>query len=110
MRIGSMIYPALLVLLGGFLLVLDLFTHQNAWVELGAATTLVAGAIALLVQRSLIGRKAGLIIGSVCAVGAIILAIRNYRAVSDAAPARPTATVRHTNGLYSTFMHNATNT
>lgn len=82
MRIGSMIYPALLALLGGLLLVLDLFTRQSAWVELGAATTLVAGIIAHLVQLEVIGRKAGLIIGLACAAGAIILAIRNYRAVS----------------------------
>ena len=100
MRIGSMIYPALLAMLGGFLLVLDLFTRQNTWVELGAATTLVAGIIALLVQRDILGRKAGLIIGLACAAGALILAVRNYRAVSAGTAPRSSA-------RQGQFIHNA---
>jgi hypothetical protein len=110
MRIGSMIYPALLALLGGFMLLLDLFTQRNIWVELGAATTLMAGIIALLVQREIIGRKAGLIIGSVCAIGAIILAIRNYHAVSNGPAARSTESVGHRSGLLASLTHDPSHT
>lgn len=110
MRIGSMIYPALLALLGGFLLLLDLFTQPNIWVELGAGTTLMAGIIALLVHREIIGRKAGLIIGSACAIGAMILAIRNYHAVSNGPSARSSETVGHTRDLLASLTVGPSNT
>lgn len=81
--IGGYVFPVLLVLLGGIVLVLALIDGQNAWVKLGAFLTLLTGVIALLLQIGALSRKAGLAIGVLCLVASVFLAFRNYRSVAE---------------------------
>lgn len=83
MRIGGYVFPGLLILLGGAVLILGLIDGQNTWVLLGAFLTLLTGVIAVLLQMGIIHRKAGIAIGLLCAAAAIFLAFRNYRSVAE---------------------------
>lgn len=82
-NIGSLIFPVLLVLLGGVLLILGAKDGQNKWVLLGAGLALVAGVVALLIQLGKLSPGAGRIIGIVFAVLAVFLVWRNYRSVQE---------------------------
>ena len=81
--ITSFLFPVLLIILGGALLVVGALQGQNTWVMLGAALALIAGLVALLMQLGILGRKAGLALGVVFAVGAVFLAYRNYRSIAE---------------------------
>lgn len=81
--IGGYIFPVLLIILGGTLLLMALMSGQNTWVKLGAFLTLATGIIALLLQSGLLNRKASLAIGVLCLVGSVFLAFRNYRSVAE---------------------------
>lgn len=81
--IGGYVFPVLLVILGGLLLVMAVIDGQNAWVKLGAFLTLLTGVMALLLQSGMLNRRASLAIGLVCAAAAVFLAFRNYRSVAE---------------------------
>lgn len=81
--IGGYVFPVLLIILGGIVLILALIDGQNAWVKLGAFLTLLTGAVALLLQLGMLSRKAGLAIGVLCLVASVFLAFRNYRSVAE---------------------------
>ncbi|MBK8498103.1 MAG: hypothetical protein IPL52_04620 [Flavobacteriales bacterium] len=81
--LSSYVFPIALILVGGIVLVLGLMDGQNGWVILGAFLTLLTGAIALLLQMEVLGRKVGLIAGIACALVAVFLAYRNYRSVAE---------------------------
>lgn len=81
--IGGYIFPVLLIILGGALLLMALMSGQNTWVKLGSFLTLATGIIALLLQSGLLNRKASLAIGVLCLVGSVFLAFRNYRSVAE---------------------------
>lgn len=81
--IGGYVFPVLLIILGGIVLVLALIDGQNAWVKLGAFLTLLTGLIALLLQIGMLSRKAGFAIGVLCLVASLFLAFRNYRSVAE---------------------------
>jgi hypothetical protein len=82
-NIGSLIFPVILILLGGALLVAGAKDGQNTWVLLGAGLAMVAGVVALLMQLGIMGRKGGAMVGIVFAVLAVLLAYRNYRSVAE---------------------------
>lgn len=81
--IGGYVFPVLLIILGGGVLLFALISGQNTWVNLGAFLTLLTGLIALLLQMGMITRKAGLAIGVLCLVASLFLAFRNYRSVAE---------------------------
>lgn len=82
-NLASYIFPVLLIIVGGALLIVGAMQGQNSWVLLGAGLALLAGIVSLLLQMGLIGRQAGMIIGIVFAAIAIGLAYRNYRSVQE---------------------------
>lgn len=81
--IGGYVFPVLLIILGGLLLVMAMIDGQNAWVKLGAFLTLLTGILALLLQMGALSRSAGVAVGLVCAAAALFLAFRNYRSVAE---------------------------
>ncbi|MBK6341125.1 MAG: hypothetical protein IPF41_00690 [Flavobacteriales bacterium] len=81
--IGGYIFPVLLIILGGIVFILAVMDGQNVWVKLGAFLTLLTGAMALLLQMSILSRKAGVAVGLLCAAAALFLAFRNYRSVAS---------------------------
>jgi len=81
--ISSYIFPVLLIVIGGGLLIVGGMQGQNAWVMLGAGLALFAGLIALLLQMGIISRSAGVMIGIACALLAVFLTYRNYRSVAE---------------------------
>lgn len=81
--IASYIFPVFLVLLGGTLLVYGAIDGQNSWVLLGSFLALLTGAIALLLQMGVLGTKAGMAIGILCAALAVFLTYRNYRSIAE---------------------------
>lgn len=83
MKTSSYIFPSVLIILGGGLLVLGAMQGQNTWVMLGAALALIAGVISLLLVMGVISRTVGLAIGVVFALGAVFLAWRNYRSIAE---------------------------
>ncbi len=82
-NIASYIFPLLLIIVGGGLLIIGMQQGQNAWVLLGAGLALLAGVVALLLQLGIISRQVGMIVGILFAVIAIGLAYRNYRSVVE---------------------------
>jgi len=86
--IGGYVFPVFLILVGGIVFLLGVIDGQNAWVKLGAFLTLLTGAMALLMQLGVISRKAGTIVGLLCAAAALFLAFRNYRSVAGEIEAR----------------------
>jgi hypothetical protein len=83
MKTTSYIFPTVLILIGGGLLVLGAMQGQNIWVMLGAGLALVAGLVSLLLIMGIISRSIGLGIGVVFALGAVFLAYRNYRSIAE---------------------------
>ncbi len=81
--IGGYIFPALLIILGGVVLLMALITGQNLWVKIGAFLTLATGIIALLLQSGMISSKASVAIGALCLLASVFLAFRNYRSVAE---------------------------
>ena len=81
--IASYIFPVILVLLGGILLIYGAIDGQNAWVLLGSFLALLTGAIALLLQAGIVGPKVGMAIGIACALTALFLTYRNYRSIAE---------------------------
>lgn len=81
--IATYIFPVFLVLLGGILLIYGAIDGQNAWVLLGSFLALLTGAIALLLQLGIVGARAGMAIGIVCALAAVFLTYRNYRSIVE---------------------------
>ncbi len=83
MKTSSYIFPTILIIFGGGLLVLGAMQGQNMWVMLGAALALIAGLVSLMLVLGVISRTVGLAIGIVFALGAIFLAYRNYRSIVE---------------------------
>lgn len=83
MKISSYIFPIVLIVLGGGLLLIGMAQGQNTWVMLGSALALITGIVSLLLVMGVISRSAGLAIGIVFAIGAIFLAWRNYRSIAE---------------------------
>jgi hypothetical protein len=83
MKTTSYIFPTILIILGGGLLVIGAIQGQNVWVMLGAALALIAGLVSLMLVMGVISRSIGLGIGIVFALGAIFLAYRNYRSIKE---------------------------
>ncbi len=82
-NLASYIFPVLLIVVGGTLLIIGAMQGQNSWVLLGAGLALLAGIVSLLLQSGIINRQVGMVIGIVFAVVAIGLAYRNYRSVEE---------------------------
>jgi hypothetical protein len=80
-NLANYIFPVLLIILGGALLIVGAMQGQNTWVMLGAALALIAGLVSVMLQIGMIGRKGGMVLGIAFAVLAIVLAYRNYRSV-----------------------------
>jgi hypothetical protein len=80
--VTSYIFPVALILLGAVLLIIGASQGQNVWVMLGAGLALIAGLVSLLLQLGILGRKAGMALGLLFAVGAVLLAYRNYRSIA----------------------------
>lgn len=83
MKISSYIFPTILIILGGGLLVIAAMQGQNTWVMLGAGLTLVAGLISLLLVMGVISRSAGMAIGVVFLLLSAYLGWRNYRSIVE---------------------------
>jgi hypothetical protein len=81
--IGGYIFPVLLIILGGIVLLMALISGQNIWVKLGSFLTLITGVIAVLLQMGLLTRKASVAIGALCLLSSVFLAFRNYRSVAE---------------------------
>lgn len=81
--ISSYVFPALLLIIGGIILLVGLVQGQNMWVVLSSALIAASGAIMLLFQMGIIGRKGGAIIGIVAALMAVLFAYQDYRSVAD---------------------------
>lgn len=81
--LSAYIFPAILILISGTLLLLGLSQGQNIWVLLGTGLVLVVGVIMVLFQMSVIGRSGGMIIGGLFFVLAIFLGYQDYRSVAD---------------------------
>lgn len=81
--IGGYVFPVLLIILGGIVLIMAMSSGQNVWVKLGAFLTLATGLIALLLQMGKLSVKAGAAIGLLCLVGSLFLAFRSYRSVAE---------------------------
>lgn len=79
----SYLFPVVLILVGGALLIMGAQQGQNSWVMLGAGLALIAGVAALLIQMGILNRKAGTMIGIIFAVVAVFLTYRNYRSVAE---------------------------
>ncbi|MCB0794555.1 MAG: hypothetical protein KDB88_07435, partial [Flavobacteriales bacterium] len=82
-QLTNYIFPALIIVIGGVLLMIGAMQGQNSWVLTGAALALVVGVIMLLLQLGIITRRSGTIIGALCALGAIGLGYRDYRSVQE---------------------------
>ena len=82
-NLAPYIFPVILTLLGGALLVVGGMQGQNMWVMLGSGLILLIGVISLLLQSGIINRKVGLLLGAVFGLLAIGLAYRNYRSVKE---------------------------
>ena len=82
-NIANYIFPLLLILVGGALLIIGVQQGQNSWVLLGAGLALLAGVVSLLLQLGIINRQIGMVLGIVFAAVAIGLAYRNYRSVVE---------------------------
>lgn len=82
-NLANYIFPVLLIIVGGALLIVGAMQGQNSWVMLGAGLALVAGLVSIMLQLGLINRKMGMVLGLVFAVLAIGLAYRNYRSVKE---------------------------
>ena len=82
-NIANYIFPLLLILVGGALLIIGAQQGQNSWVLLGAGLALLAGVVSLLLQLGIINRQIGMVLGIVFAAVAIGLAYRNYRSVVE---------------------------
>ena len=80
-NLASYIFPVLLIVVGGALLIIGAMQGQNGMVLLGAGLALLAGIISLLLQMGIIGRQVGMLIGIVFALVAVGLAYLNYRSV-----------------------------
>ena len=82
-NLAPYIFPVILTLLGGALLVVGGMQGQNMWVMLGSGLILLIGVISLLLQSGIINRKVGLLLGVVFGLLAVVLAYRNYRSVKE---------------------------
>lgn len=82
-NLAPYIFPVILTLLGGTLLVVGGMQGQNMWVMLGSGLILLIGVISLLLQSGIINRKVGLLLGAVFGLLALVLAYRNYRSVKE---------------------------
>jgi hypothetical protein len=82
-NLANYIFPVLLIILGGALLIVGAMQGQNTWVMLGAGLALIAGLVSVMLQLGLISRKGGMILGVVFALLAVVLAYRNYRSVVE---------------------------
>ena len=82
-NLANYIFPVLLIIVGGALLIVGAMQGQNSWVMLGAGLALIAGLVSIMLQLGLINRKMGMVLGLVFAVMAIGLAYRNYRSVNE---------------------------
>ncbi|MCB9169808.1 MAG: hypothetical protein H6597_07270 [Flavobacteriales bacterium] len=80
-NLSSYIFPGLLILAGGILLIMGAREGQNTWVLLGSALALVVGVIMLLLQMGMITRRMSVIIGLLSVAGALFLGFRDYRSV-----------------------------
>lgn len=81
--IGGYVFPAALIVLGAGVFFFGAATNQNIWVKLGSFLVLATGAVTLLLQLGVLGRKGGIAIGAVFAALAVFLGYRNYRSVED---------------------------
>ncbi len=81
--ISSYVFPVVLIILGGALLIVGLIQGQNVWVLLGATLALVAGIISLMAQLGVLSKQAGMVIGIAFLVLAVVLAYRNYRSIAE---------------------------
>ncbi len=82
-NIANYIFPLLLILVGGALLIIGGMQGQNSWVLLGAGLAMLAGIVSLLLQMGIVNRRMGMVLGLVFAVIAVGLAYRNYRSVAE---------------------------
>jgi hypothetical protein len=82
-QLASYIFPLILTLLGATLLAVGGMQGQNTWVLLGSGIVLVIGVLSLLLQAGIVTRKVGTILGILFALGAVVLAYRNYRSVKE---------------------------
>jgi hypothetical protein len=83
MKTSSYIFPVILIVFGGVLLVLGAMQGQNIWVMIGAGLALVAGLISLLLVMGIISRQVGVIIGMVFLLFSGFLVYRNYRSIAE---------------------------
>ncbi|MCB0791360.1 MAG: hypothetical protein H6595_01595 [Flavobacteriales bacterium] len=82
-NLSSYIFPGLLILAGGILLIMGAMEGQNTWVMLGSGLALVVGVIMLLLQLGRITRRTSMLIGLLSVAGALFLAFRDYRSVKS---------------------------
>jgi membrane protein implicated in regulation of membrane protease activity len=82
-NLTSYFFPALLIILGGVLLIVGAMQGQNSWVMLGSGLALMTGVISLLLQMGTITRKTGMVLGVVFGLMAVGLTYRNYRSVKE---------------------------
>ncbi|MBK7945084.1 MAG: hypothetical protein IPJ85_07185 [Flavobacteriales bacterium] len=81
--IGGYVFPVLLIIIGGVILLLALISGQNLWVKLGSFLTLATGVIALLLQVGMLSRNVSMVIGALCLISSVFLGFRNYRSVAE---------------------------
>lgn len=83
MKTSSYIFPTILIILGGGLLIVGAMQGQNTWVMLGAGLALAAGVISLLLVMGVITRSVGMAIGVVFLLLSVFLGWRNYRSIVE---------------------------